>query len=87
MIDGALTNGLLFFLLVAAFSAVHFRENLNAVLALSVFNTGMSVLFAVYQAPDVALAEAVVGAGLGTALFLIAVSKTCPRSRQPRELR
>ena len=74
--EDALTNSLLMFLLISAFFAVRFHDNVSAVLALSVFSTGMSVLFAVYQAPDVALAEAVVGAGLGTALFLIAISKT-----------
>lgn len=73
--EEALSHSLLLFLLIAAFFAVHFRDHLSAVLALSVFSTGMSVLLAVYQAPDVAMAEAVVGAGLGTALFLIAVSK------------
>jgi len=61
--------------LISAFCAVQFRDHASAVLSLSVFSTGLSVVFAVYQAPDVALAEAVVGAGLGTALFLIAVSK------------
>jgi uncharacterized MnhB-related membrane protein len=74
--EAALTNSLLILLLISALFAVHFRDHLSAVLALSVFSTSMSVLFAVYQAPDVALAEAVVGAGLGTALFLIAVSRT-----------
>ncbi len=74
--EEALTNSLLLFLLISAFFAVHFRDLVSAVLTLSVFSTSMSVLFAVYQAPDVALAEAVVGAGLGTALFLIAISKT-----------
>ncbi len=74
--EGPLLNSLLLFLLISAFFAVRFRDHVSAVLALSVFSTGMSVVFAVYRAPDVALAEAVVGAGLGTALFLIAVSKT-----------
>jgi energy-converting hydrogenase B subunit D len=76
MMEGALTNSLLVLLLVSAFYAIHFRDNVSSVLALSVFSIGMSVVFAIYQAPDVALAEAVVGTGLGTALFLIAVSKT-----------
>ncbi len=74
--EESLKNGLLLFLVVSAFLAIHFRDTVSAVLALSVFNTAMSVVFAIYQAPDVALAEAVVGAGLGTALFLIALSKT-----------
>ncbi|MFW5692711.1 MAG: Na(+)/H(+) antiporter subunit B [Thermoguttaceae bacterium] len=81
--ENAPTNSLLLFLLIAAFFAVHFRDHLSAVLSLSVFSTGMSVVFAVYRAPDVALAEAVVGAGLGTALFLIAVSKTRGNGRPP----
>ena len=74
--EDVLTNSLLMLLLISAFFAVLTRDNVSAVLALSVFSTGISVLFAVYQAPDVALAEAVVGAGLGTALFLIAISRT-----------
>ncbi len=82
--ENVLTNSLLLFLLISAFFAVHFRDHLSAVLSLSVFSTGMSVVFAVYRAPDVALAEAVVGAGLGTALFLIAVSKTRGNGRTPR---
>lgn len=74
--EHALTSSLLLFLVIAAFFAVHSRDNISAVMMLSVFSTGLSVLFAVYHAPDVALAEAVVGAGLGTALFLIAISRT-----------
>lgn len=82
--ENALTDSLLLFLLISAFFAVHFRDHVSAVLSLSVFSTGMSVVFAVYRAPDVALAEAVVGAGLGTALFLIAVSKTRGNGRPPK---
>lgn len=74
--EDILRHSLLLLLLVSALFAVTIRDNVSAVLALSVFSTGISVLFAVYQAPDVALAEAVVGAGLGTALFLIAISRT-----------
>ncbi len=82
--EDVLTNSLLMLLLISAFFAVLTRDNVNAVLALSVFSTGISVLFAVYQAPDVALAEAVVGAGLGTALFLIAISRTRNNQRDAK---
>lgn len=83
--ENALSNSLLLFLLLAAFFAVHARDNVSAVLMLSAFSTGLSVLFAVYRAPDVALAEAVVGAGLGTALFLIAISRTRKRTDDATE--
>lgn len=82
--EDVLTNSLLMLLLISAFFAVLTRDNVSAVLALSVFSTGISVLFAVYQAPDVALAEAVVGAGLGTALFLIAISRTRNNQRDAK---
>lgn len=76
MFEELVTNAILVLLLLAAGAAVIFENLLNSVLALSVFSIGLAVLFVVYQAPDVAMAEAVVGAGLVTALFVVTISKT-----------
>ncbi len=79
MHESMLTGILLVFLLVTAVFAVATRYVLHAVLSLSIFGILLSVLFVMYQAPDVAMAEAVVGAGLMTALFVVTISKTTNR--------
>ena len=63
-------------ILVTAFAAVHVRGHLNAVIVLSVFSILSTVKFSFLQAVDVAMAEAVIGAGLMTALFVTAIGKT-----------
>ena len=52
------------------------RNTLTAVLILSVFSIVTTVVFAFLQAVDVAMAEAVIGAGLLTALFVTVIAKT-----------
>ncbi len=47
-----------------------------AIIAMSVFSIVLTVLFVVLRAPDVAMTEAVIGAGLTTAFFVIALDKT-----------
>ena len=67
---------LLLFLLVTAFFAVFTDNILKAVISLSVFSAIMVVIFIILQAPDVALAEAVIAAGLTTGFFVITINKT-----------
>lgn len=76
MFEHVITLVLLGFLIVSAGAAIAFRNVLHSVLSLSVFSITLAVLFVIYQAPDAAMAEAVVGAGLVTALFLVTISKT-----------
>ena len=76
MFDTAVSWVLLLFLVLSAGASIAFRNALNSVLALSVFSIVLALLFVIYQAPDAAMAEAVVGAGLVTALFLVTISKT-----------
>ncbi|ACL69959.1 putative multicomponent Na+:H+ antiporter subunit B [Halothermothrix orenii H 168] len=66
---------LLVFLVVTATITVCFRNILNSVLAFSIFSIVLSILYLVYQAPDVSLAEAVIGAGINTAIFITAISQ------------
>lgn len=48
---------------------------LAALAAFSVVSLGLSVLFVILRAPDVAMTEAAVGAGLGSLLFALALRR------------
>jgi energy-converting hydrogenase B subunit D len=62
--------------IVAAAALVVFLRNLSgAVMALSALGTVMTLLFLVLAAPDVAEAEAVVGAIALPVLYLVAIGK------------
>jgi multicomponent Na+:H+ antiporter subunit B len=64
------------FLIFTALTAAEAKDMLSAVIALSVFGILLAILFALLQAPDVALTQAVVNSGLVTSLFLVAYSQT-----------
>ncbi len=70
------TIGLVILLVVIAIYAVLSRSLVAAIVAVGVFSFVVSVIFVVLQAPDVAMTQAVVGAGLTTAFFVIALDKT-----------
>ncbi len=59
----------------AAIATVLLRSYVAAVAAVSVVGLALSVLFVVLRAPDVALAEAAVGAGLTGVLFALAIRR------------
>jgi len=67
---------LIILMLLCAVSVVFFKDLLNAVIALAVVSLIASVLFFLLQAPDVAMAEAAIGAALTTSIFVIAIKKT-----------
>ena len=60
-------------LLLSAFFVLWFRELIASAISLAVFSLMMAVEFYILQAPDVAIAEAAIGAGLSTAIFIIAI--------------
>ncbi len=64
------------FLIFTAITAAEATDMLSAVIALSVFGVLLAIIFALLQAPDVALTQAVVNSGLVTSLFLVAYSQT-----------
>jgi uncharacterized MnhB-related membrane protein len=78
MIDGFLFIQIIigFALVVTAVTAVRLKNLLAAAIALGGFSLILSLEFYVLQAPDVAMAEAAVGAGLTTALFVLAIKRT-----------
>ena len=62
--------------LVAAVATSILRDLISAVIACGAVSLLASLLFYLLDAPDVAMAEAAIGAGLTTAIFVLAVRKT-----------
>ena len=63
-------------MLIAAICAVIFKDLLNAVIAMALVSLIASIIFYFLQAPDVAMAEASIGACLTTAIFIFAINRT-----------
>lgn len=63
-------------MLLAALLAIHMKSLLGAVIAVGVVSLFVSILFLILGAPDVAMTEAAIGAGLSTVIFLFALSRT-----------
>jgi multicomponent Na+:H+ antiporter subunit B len=61
------------FILVSALGVFFVRDLYASLIAFSVVSLGLAVLFALLRAPDVAMTEATVGAGLGSLLFALAI--------------
>lgn len=71
------------FLVLTAIVSAEAEEMLSAVIALSIFGVMLAILFAVLQAPDVALTQAIINSGLVTSLFLVAYSQTGKKGDDP----
>jgi len=61
---------------VGAVAASVFRDLISAVVAATLVSLVAAILFYLLQAPDVAMAEAAIGAALTTAIFIIAIGRT-----------
>ncbi len=61
---------------VGAALAVWLKDLLAAVIALAASSLLLSLEFYLLQAPDVAIAEAGIGAALTTAIYILAIRKT-----------
>jgi len=66
----------LIMMIVASFLAVFFRKLLPSIVALAVASLLLSLEFYLLHAPDVAIAEASIGAGLTMAIFIFAIRGT-----------
>lgn len=66
-------------ILVAAVLTAMLRDVLAATIAFSAYSLVLSLLWVLLRAPDVALTEAAVGAGLLTVLFVATISQTTRR--------
>ncbi|MDD1671988.1 MAG: DUF4040 domain-containing protein [Methanomicrobiales archaeon] len=63
-------------LVISALLVFYFRDLMAAALASGFFSFLISLEFYILQAPDVAISQAGIGAGLTTAIFIIAIRGT-----------
>ena len=63
-------------MIISAFLAVVYKNLLSSIIALSVASLLLSLEFFLLQAPDVAIAEAAIGAALTMAIFIFAIRGT-----------
>lgn len=72
---------LLVLLISCALAVIRVKDLLGAVVIFSVYSLVMCLLWQHRGAPDVAMTEAAVGAGITTVLFLLAIGKTARREK------
>ena len=63
-------------MLIVAIAASVFKDLISAVIASCLVSLIAAILFYFLQAPDVAMAEAAIGAALTAAIFIIAIRRT-----------
>jgi len=63
-------------ILLSAFMVIKFKDLISAAIASGACSLLVSLEFFILQAPDVAIAEAAVGAGLTTAIMIYAIRGT-----------
>lgn len=76
MIVLILTVVILIVMVIAGIAALIMDDLISAVLASSVVSLCASLIFFILRAPDVAMTEVAIGAGLTTIVFLVAIRKT-----------
>lgn len=67
---------LLLFLVVCAIVVARTKDLLSATIIFGAYSMVMSIIWQQLHSPDVAIAEAAVGAGATSLLFLAAISRT-----------
>lgn len=67
---------LLIGLIISAYLSIKFKDLIVCTISLGIFSFILSLEFYILQAPDVAIAEAGIGAGLTTAIFILAIRGT-----------
>jgi len=72
---------LLLLLTACALAVIHTKDLLGAVVIFSTYSLVMCLIWQHRGAPDVAMTEAAVGAGVTTVLFLVAISKTVRKEK------
>lgn len=64
------------FVVLTALATALFRDVLSAIIVFAAYSLGMALLYTYLLAPDVALTEAAIGAGVTTILLLLTIAKT-----------
>jgi len=70
------------FIVVGGVLAVWFKDLLSSVLALAAASLLVALEFYMLQAPDVAIAEAGIGAALTAAIYVIAIRRTVRKEEE-----
>ena len=66
---------LLFFLVACALAVSLTRKVITAVIIFMSFSIAMSIIWVLLEAPDLALTEAAIGAGITSVLFFLAIKR------------
>lgn len=64
------------FVVVTAVATALLRDVLSAIIVFAAYSLGMALFYTYLLAPDVAMTEAAIGAGVTTILLLLAIAKT-----------
>jgi len=72
---------LMLLLITCAIAVIRIKDLLAAAIIFSTYSLVMCVVWQLRGAPDVAMTEAAVGAGVTTVLFLVAISRTTRREK------
>ncbi|PKK99811.1 MAG: cation:proton antiporter [Tenericutes bacterium HGW-Tenericutes-2] len=67
---------IIIFLIMCAIAVEKTKDLVSAVIIFSAYSLMMSVLWLILKTPDVALTEAVIGAGVTSLLFIAVIAKT-----------
>jgi len=76
VVEALIQNALLIFLFALYVIAIELKDLLYSIIILTGGSVTLAVLFYMLQAPDIAITQAAVGAGVSTVLFVIAISRT-----------
>ena len=72
----AVAYTLALFVLCTAVATALFRDVLSAIVVFGAYSLGMAILYTFLLAPDVAMTEAAIGAGVTTILLLLTIART-----------
>ncbi len=72
----------LILMVLSGWLAVRLRDLLTSIIALAALSLLLSLEFYILQAPDVAIAEAAIAAGLSTAIFVLTIRRTRRREEE-----
>jgi len=76
MMESLLGSVLLLLMFFLYAIAIELRDLLHSTIVLAGASVLLAVAFYILQAPDIAITQAAVGAGVTTVLFVIAISRT-----------
>lgn len=71
-----LSVSLLLFLVVCALAVARTKDLVSAVVLFAAYGLIMAIVWLQLRAPDIAITEAAIGAGITSLLFLVAISRT-----------